>query len=91
MATGLRWDQRPLGLVLGRWVNAEAATDFTAAGVFGLLNSFDAFEATRAEVCSLGGFLLAMMDTSQFRVQGRSRRPADAGRLLGVDQVNSSI
>jgi hypothetical protein len=46
--------------VLGRWVSAEAATDFTAAGVFGLLKSFDAFEATRADVCSLEGFLVAI-------------------------------
>jgi hypothetical protein len=35
-----------LGFALGRWVSADAATDFTAAGVLGLLNSFDAFEVS---------------------------------------------
>lgn len=44
-------------LVLPFWVNAEAATDFTAAGVRGLLNSLAAVDATRAEVCSLAVFL----------------------------------
>lgn len=68
-STGLRWNQRPFGLVLGRWVRAEAATAFTRPGVLGLLNSFEASEATRAEVCSLGVFLLAMMDTFQVRVR----------------------
>ena len=38
-------------------VNADAATDFTAAGVRGLLNSLAAVDATRAEVCSLAVFL----------------------------------
>lgn len=52
--------QRALVFVFGRWVSAEAATDFTAAGVSGLLKSFDAFDATRAEVCSLEGFLVAI-------------------------------
>ena len=44
-------------LALTFWVNADAATDFTAAGVRGLLSSFAAVEATRAEVCSFAGFL----------------------------------
>lgn len=44
-------------LALPFWVNADAATDLTAAGVRGLLNSFAAVEATRAEVCSLAVFL----------------------------------
>ena len=44
-------------LVLPFWVNADAATDFTAAGVRGLLNSLAAVDATRAEVCSLEVFL----------------------------------
>ena len=52
-------------LVFGRWVNAEAATDFTAAELFELLKSFDAFEATRADVCSLEGFLFAITNTFQ--------------------------
>lgn len=44
-------------LALTFWVSADAATDLTAAGVRGLLNSFAAVDATRAEVCSLAGFL----------------------------------
>lgn len=43
-------------LALTFWVNADAATDLTAAGVRGLFNSFAAVDATRAEVCSLAGF-----------------------------------
>ena len=42
-------------------VNAEAATDFTAGGVLGLLNSLAAVEATRAEVCSFTVFLEDML------------------------------
>ena len=37
-----------------------AATDLTAADVRGLLNSFDAVDATRADVCSFVGFLVAI-------------------------------
>ena len=47
--------------LLPRWVRADAATDFTAADDFGLLNSFAALDATRAEVCSLLGFFVAMV------------------------------
>ena len=36
----------------GAWVNAEAATDFTFFGVFGLRRSLAAFEATFFEVLS---------------------------------------
>ena len=44
----------PLGLLEPTfWVSAEAATDFTAAGVRGLLSSLEAVVATRAEVVSL--------------------------------------
>ncbi len=46
---------------LGRWVRADAATAFTLAGVLGLRSSLAAVVATRAEVCSLDGFLVAMM------------------------------
>ena len=60
-STEQRWGHLPFGLPPGRWVSAEAATDFTAAEVLGLLNSLDAVEATRADVCSLGVFLVAKM------------------------------
>jgi len=36
----------------GAWVNAEAATDLTFLGVFGLRSSFAAFEATFFDVLS---------------------------------------
>jgi hypothetical protein len=36
----------------GRCVRADAATDFTAFGVFALLSSFDAFEPTDFDVRS---------------------------------------
>lgn len=62
---GQRCGHLPFGLPAGRWVSAEAATDFTAAEVLGLLNNLDAVEATRADVCSLGIFLVAKMDTFQ--------------------------
>jgi len=39
--------------LFGACVNAEAATFLTAAGVFGLLRSFAAVDATDFEVCSL--------------------------------------
>lgn len=39
-------------LRFGACVKADAATDLTAFDDFGLLNSFDAFEATRLDVCS---------------------------------------
>lgn len=42
-------------------MRAEAATDLTDAGVLGLLNSLEAVEATRADVCSLEGFLEAIL------------------------------
>jgi hypothetical protein len=74
-STELRKNQRPLGFAPGRWVSAEAATDFTAAGVLGLLNSFDAVEATRADVCSVGVFLVAKVSTFQVHVRRSSRRP----------------
>ena len=48
-------------LALTFWVNADAATDLTAAGVRGSLNSFAAVDATRAEVCSCAGFFVAMI------------------------------
>ncbi len=47
--------------VLIFWVSADAATDLTAAGVRGLLNSFAAVDATRAEVCSFAVFLEDML------------------------------
>lgn len=46
-------------------IQGQPHTDFTAAGVLGLLNSLEAVEATRADVCSLGVFLVAKMDTFQ--------------------------
>lgn len=48
--------------LFGACVNAEAATFLTAAGVFGLLRSFAAVDATDFEVCSLRamGFSLLM-------------------------------
>lgn len=83
------WRHRPFDLTLGRWVNAEAATDFTAAGVFGLLSSFDAVDATRAEVCSFGVFLVAMMDSYQvMRIEAADATAVTSAR---TGQVNNSI
>ena len=50
----------------GACVSAEAATLLTFAGVFGLLSSFDAFDATDLDVCS--GFLaiLGSINTRNF-------------------------
>jgi hypothetical protein len=47
-------------------VSADAATDFTAAGVRGLLNSLAAVDATRAEVCSFTVFLAVIYYLFQF-------------------------
>lgn len=55
-------------------VSAEAATRFTAAGVFGLDSSLPAVDATLGEVFSLGTFFVAMPDLPR-------QRFADAGRL----------
>lgn len=46
---------------LGRWVKADAATAFTLAGVLGLRSSLAAVDATRADVCSLEGFFVAIV------------------------------
>ena len=73
-----------MGFVFGRWLSAEAATDFTAAGVLGLLKSFDAFEATRADVCSLEGLLVAILGyLCKFQCDEVAGALCDAGRLLG--------
>jgi hypothetical protein len=42
-------------------VSAEAATLFTAAGVFGFESSLLALVATCLDVVSLGGFFVAMI------------------------------
>jgi len=55
------------GRRFGRCVNADAATFFTAFGVFGLLSNFDAFDATVFEVRSF-----AMLITT-FRFRGSER------------------
>ena len=57
-------------LALACWVNADAATDLTDAGVRGLLNNLAAVEATRAEVCSFVGFLEDM----RFSLSVRGKR-----------------
>jgi hypothetical protein len=62
-------------LPLGRWVSAEAATDFTAAAVLGLLNSFDAVGATRADVCSLEIFLVAKINSFQISISRKRQTP----------------
>ena len=49
-------------------MSADAATDLTAADVRGLLNSFDAVEATRADVCSFVGFFVAIFYLVKFTV-----------------------
>ena len=49
-------------------VSADAATDLTAADVRGLLNSFDAVDATRADVCSLESFFVAIFYLVKFTV-----------------------
>jgi hypothetical protein len=48
--------------LLGACVKAEAATDLTAAGVLGLLSSFDAVDATDLEVCSLRAIWKLLVD-----------------------------
>jgi hypothetical protein len=58
-------------LALAFWVSADAATDLTAAGVRGLLNSLAAVDATRAEVCSFVGFLEDMDFPYQFAERGK--------------------
>jgi len=73
----------PFGLlVLTFWVNADAATDLTAAGVRGLLNSFAAVDATRAEVCSFAGFFVDMIFSfySSRKVERRESGPTDSRR-----------
>jgi hypothetical protein len=59
--------------LFGACVNAEAATFFTAAGVFGLLKSFPAVDATDFEVRSLRAMgislLMATKATSTLRRQ----------------------
>ena len=52
-------------------VNADAATDLTAAGVRGLLSSLAAVEATRAEVCSFTVFLEDMLFPLSVRGKGK--------------------
>ena len=54
-------------------VSADAATDFTAAGVRGLLNSLAAVDATRAEVCSFTVFLAVIYYLFQF-AESKKRR-----------------
>jgi hypothetical protein len=66
----------PFGLlVLTFWVNADAATDLTAAGVRGLLNSFAAVDATRAEVCSFAGFFVDMIFSFYSSPDGHPNSP----------------
>ena len=45
--------------LFGAWVSADAATDLTAFGVFELLKSLEAFEATDCEVRSLLAILIS--------------------------------
>lgn len=71
----------PFGLlVLTFWVNADAATDLTAAGVRELLNSLAAVDATRAEVCSFAGFFVDMIFSfySSRKVERRETGRADS-------------
>jgi len=58
-------------LALAFWVNADAATDLTDAGVRGLLNNLAAVEATRAEVCSFVGFLEDMRFSLSVHERGK--------------------
>lgn len=53
--------------LLGRCVRALAATLFTAAGVFGFANNFEALLATAFEVTSLFRFDIGL---TLFRVRG---------------------
>ncbi len=47
--------------LFGACVKADAATDFTSLGDFGLRKSWDALLATFFEVCSFAGFFTAAM------------------------------
>jgi hypothetical protein len=67
------------------WVRADAATDLTAAGVRGLLKSFAAVDATRAEVCSFAGFLEDML--FPLTVHGRMK---DGNQVLLIPVVDGS-
>ena len=69
-------------LVLTFWVHADAATDLTAAGVRGLLNSFAAVDATRAEVCSFAVFFVDMIFSfySSRKVKRQEAGSADSRR-----------
>jgi len=78
-------------LAAGRWVSADAATDFTEAGVLGLLNSLDAVDATRAEVCSFDGFLEAMVVSLSQLQCGKRAGASSTKPLPPVGQTNSSI
>lgn len=73
-------------LALDFWVRADAATDLTAAGVRGLLNSFAAVDATRAEVCSFAGFLEDMF--FPLTVRGKWK---DGKQVLLIPVVDGSV
>ena len=80
-ASGGNNDYLPFDLLgLTFWVRADAATDLTAAGVRGLLNNLAAVEATRAEVCSLVGFLedIAFSLSVRGKIERRELGPADS-------------
>jgi hypothetical protein len=70
---------RPFGFPPARCVNADAATDFTAADDFGLLNSLAALDATRAEVCSLMGFLVTMEILLTVQIECMHERESGVG------------
>jgi hypothetical protein len=74
----------------GLWVSADAATDFTDTGVLGLLNSLEAVDATRAEVCSFEGFLDAIEISLSGLQRGKEQGPKYEP-LPERDQTNSSI
>jgi hypothetical protein len=50
--------------LFGAWLNAEAATDLTFAGVLGFLSNLLAAEATFFDVCSFADFLVTIIDPS---------------------------
>ena len=72
------------------WVSAEAATDFTAAGVRGLLNSLAAVEATRAEVCSFVGFFEGMEGSLTVRGRRMGGVRSSSPRRRWVKQTTAS-
>lgn len=57
-----------LDFLFGLWVRAEAATDFTAAGVFGFDNSLAALLATAFDVCSPLGILMGFVELLNYEI-----------------------